>query len=339
MTSKRHFLRAAASASLAPVLRAAAPLSAALAPALSSAQSASGYPGKAVRIVVPYPAGGGTDTIARIISGKLNEAWGQPMVVENRAGAAGVIGNEAVAKAAPDGYTLLVGITTLVQAPHLGQKLPYDVFKDFTPISQLALSADLFVVPASSPVNSLKEFVEYARARQGKVNCGSYGQGTSSHVHCEMLSSQAKLGLVHVPFKGGAPLLTDLIGGQLDSGFVDVTSARAHVKSGKLKILAITGDRRFKALPNVATFTELGYKDFEPYGWFGALGPANLPADIVSKLGTEIAKIIHLPEVQTRIEEMGLQAVGSTPAEFTASIKRDYPIWGKVIKEANIRLD
>ena len=339
MKSKRTFLRAAAGASALPVLNALAPLAALTTPSAASAQSAAAYPSKAVRIVVPYPAGGGTDTIARIVAGKLNEAWGQPMVVENRAGAAGVIGNDAVAKAAPDGYTLLVGITTLVQAPHLGQKLPYDVFKDFTPISQLALSADLFVVPASSPVNSLKEFVELARARQGKVTCGSYGQGTSSHVHCEMLSSQAKLGLVHVPFKGGAPLLTDLIGGQLDSGFVDVTSARAHVKSGKLKILAITGERRFKALPNVPTFTELGYKDFEPYGWFGALAPAGVPADIAAKLGAEIAKIIHLPEVQSRLEDMGLQAVGSTPAEFAATIRRDHPVWGKVIRDANIRLD
>lgn len=339
MKSKRTFLRAAAGASALPVLNAFAPLAALGTPTAASAQPASAYPAKAVRIVVPYPAGGGTDTIARIVAGKLNEAWGQPMVVENRAGAAGVIGNDAVAKAAPDGYTLLVGITTLVQAPHLGQKLPYDVFKDFTPISALALSADLFVVPASSPVNSMKEFVEQARARQGKVTCGSYGQGTSSHVHCEMLSSQAKLGLVHVPFKGGAPLLTDLIGGQLDSGFVDVTSARAHVKSGKLKILAITGERRFKALPNVPTFTELGYKDFEPYGWFGALAPAGVPADIVAKLGTEIAKIIHLPEVQSRLEDMGLQAVGSTPAEFAATIRRDHPVWGKVIRDANIRID
>ena len=339
MKSKRTFLRAAASASASPFLGTLAPFAALTAPAAASAQGAAAYPTKAVRIVVPYPAGGGTDTIARIVAGKLNEAWGQPMVVENRAGAAGVIGNDAVAKAAPDGHTLLVGITTLVQAPHLGQKLPYDVFKDFTPISALALSADLFVVPASSPVNSLKEFVEQARARQGKVTCGSYGQGTSSHVHCEMLSSQAKLGLVHVPFKGGAPLLTDLIGGQLDSGFVDVSSARAHVKSGKLKILAITGERRFKALPNVQTFTEFGYRDFEPYGWFGALAPAGVPADIVAKLGTEIARIIHLPEVQSRLEDMGLQAVGSTPAEFAATIRRDHPVWGKVIRDANIRVD
>ena len=336
MKARRNFLQAAAGVSASPLLKVAAPVTALTAPALANAQA---YPSKAVRIVVPYPAGGGTDTIARILSGKLNEIWGQPMVVENRAGAAGIIGNDAVAKSPPDGYTILIGITTLVQAPHLGQKLPYDVFKDFVPLSALALSADLLVVPASSPVNSVKEFVEYARARQGKVTCGSYGQGTSSHVHCEMFSSQAKLGLVHVPFKGGAPLVTDLLGGQLDSGFVDLTSARAHIKSGKFKILAITGDRRFKALPNVPTLTELGYKDFEPYGWFGALAPAGTPADIVAKLGTEIARIIHLPEVQARLEDMGLQAVGSTPAEFAATIKRDYPVWGKVIREANIKLD
>ena len=337
MTHRRSLLRGAAAAAASPLARVAAPF-AALA-SVPGTSSGSAYPSKAVRVIVPYPAGGGTDTIGRILAGKLNEAWGQPMVVENRAGASGIIGNELVAKAPPDGHTLLVGITTLVQMPHLQSKLPYDVLRDFTPVSQLALSADLFVVPASSPVNSLKEFVELARKEPGKYNYGSYGTGTSSHVHGEMLSAQARLGLVHVPFKGGAPLLTDLLGGQLTSAFVDVTSARAHVRSGKMKVLAITGERRFKALPDVPTFTELGYRDFEPYGWFALLLPAGVPAEIVQKLGAETARIFRLPDVVQRLEEMGLQALGNTPAEFAAAIRRDLPIWGRVIKDANIKLD
>jgi len=313
-----------------------------LAPSLWHANAraqATGYPNRPVRIVVPYPAGGGTDNIARMLATRLNEAWGQPIVVENRVGASGIIGNDAIAKAPADGYTLLLGITTLIQMPFLQAKLPYDAFKDFAPVSQLALSADLFAVPTSSPFQSLKDFVDHARARKGTVNYGSYGNGTSSHVHGEMLSAQANLGLVHVPFKGGAPLMTDLLGGQLNSAFVDLSSARAHLKSGKMRVLAITGERRFKLLPEVPTFTELGYKEFEPYGWFAMLAPAGTPADIVARVSTEVGRIIRLPEITARIEDMGLQAVGNSPAEFQSMMRRDHAIWGKVIRDANIRLD
>ncbi len=298
-----------------------------------------GYPNKPIRFVIPYPAGGGTDIVGRLIGSKLTEAWGQNVVVENRVGASGIIGNDAIAKAAPDGYSVLIGITTLIQMPHLGVKLPYDQFKDFTPVTQLAYSADLFAVPATSPIGSVKEFVEMARANPGKHNYGSYGNGTSSHVHGEMFRSQAKIDLAHVPFKGGAPLMTDLIGGQISSAFVDVTSARAHLKTGKMKVLAITGARRYRALPDVPTFTELGYQDFEPYGWFAMLLPAGVPPEITARLSAEVTRILKLPDVVARIEDLGLQVGGNSPEEFAAAMKRDYAVWGKVIGDAKIKAE
>jgi tripartite-type tricarboxylate transporter receptor subunit TctC len=301
----------------------------------SGAQS---YPNKSVRIIVPYPAGGATDALGRMIGQKL-EAAGQTVVVENRVGASGIIGNEIVAKAPADGHTILIGITTLIQAPYLYQKLPYDAFQAFAPVSQIALSADLFIVPTIVPANSLKEFVQLVKSNPKKYNFGSYGNATSSHIHGEMLNKQAGLDLTHVAYKGAAPLVTDLLGGQLTSGFVDVGSVRQHLKSGKLKVLAVSGAQRFKIFPDIPTFTELGYEAFEPYGWFGVLVPAATPKDIVKKLSAEVARIVRLPEASARIEDLGLQIVGNTPEEFAASMKADAPVWAKVIKDANIRID
>ena len=188
------------------------------------------YPNKPLRFIVPYPAGGGTDIIARLVGTKLTEAWGQQVVVENRAGASGILGNDLAAKSAPDGYTVLIGITTLVQMPHLNPKLPYDVFKDFTPVAQLALSSNLFAVPANSPANSLKEFIALARADTQKFGSyGTFGAGTTSHLHGELFNLQTGLKLAQIPYKGGAPLATDLMGGQVPSGLIDLTSARAHL--------------------------------------------------------------------------------------------------------------
>ncbi len=298
-----------------------------------------GYPSKPIRFVVPYPAGGGTDIVGRLVGTRLAEAWGQNVVVENRVGASGMIGNELVARAAPDGHTVLIGITTLIQMPHLGVKVPYDAFRDLVPVTQLAYSADLFVVPAASPAGTLKEYVDLVRAQPGRHSYGSYGNGTSSHVHGEMLKAQARIDLAHVPFKGGAPLLTDLIGGQISSAFVDVTSARAHLAGGKMKVLAITGERRYRALPDVPTFTELGYADFEPYGWFAMLLPGGTPPEIVARLSSEVARILKLPDVAARIDDLGLQPGGNTPEQFAAAMKRDHEVWGRVIRAANIKAE
>ena len=298
------------------------------------------YPNKSIRFIVPYPAGGGTDIIARMLGAKLTEAWGQQVVVENRAGASGILGNDLVAKAAPDGYTVLIGITMLVQMPHLNPRLPYDVFKDFTPVAQLALSSNLFAVPASSSTYSLKEFIALAKAEPLKYGSyGSYGAGTTAHLHGELFNLQTGLKLTHVPYKGGAPLATDLMGAQVPAGFIDLTSARPHLASGRMKFLAISGARRYAALPEVQTFAEQGLKDFEPQGWFGMLLPGNAPREITAKLGTEIARILKLPEVQARINDIGLQTADTSPEQFAAAMKNDYAVWGRVVREAQIKVD
>ena len=297
------------------------------------------YPNKAIRFVVPYPAGGGTDIIARMIGAKLTETWGHQVVVENRAGASGILGNDLVAKAPPDGYTVLIGITTLVQMPHLNPKLPYDVFKDFTPVAQLALSSNLFAVPANSPANSLREFIALARAEPQRFSYGSFGTGTTSHLHGELFNLQTGLKMTHIPYKGGAPLATDLMGAQVPAGFIDLTSARAHIASGRMKFLAISGSRRYPALPEVPTFAEQGIKDFEPSGWFGMLLPANVAREVTAKLGAEVARILKLPDVQARINDIGLQGVDTSPELFAAAMKNDFAVWGRVVREAQIKVD
>ena len=297
------------------------------------------YPNKAIRFIVPYPAGGGTDIIARMIGAKLTEAWGQQVVVENRAGASGILGNDLVAKAPPDGYTVLIGITTLVQMPHLNPKLPYDVFKDFTPVAQLALSSNLFAVPANSPANSLREFIALARAEPQRFSYGSFGTGTTSHLHGELFNLQTGLKMTHVPYKGGAPLATDLMGAQVPAGFIDLTSARAHIASGRMKFLAISGSRRYPALPEVLTFAEQGIKDFEPSGWFGMLLPANVAREVTARLGAEVARILKLPDLQARINDIGLQSVDTSPELFAAAMRNDFAVWGRVVREARIKVD
>jgi tripartite-type tricarboxylate transporter receptor subunit TctC len=301
--------------------------------------NAQSYPSKPLRFVVPYPAGGGTDVIARMIGSKLSDAWGQPVVIENKAGASGILGNDAVVKATADGYTVLIGITTLVQMPHLNNKLPYDVFKDLTPIAQLALSSNLFAVPATSPANTLKEFIALAKAEPNRYNYGSFGAGTTSHLHGELFNMQAGLKLAHVPYKGGAPLATDVMGGQVTAGLLDLASARAHLSSGRMKFLAISGTKRFSGLPNVPTFAEAGLKDFEASGWFAMFLPASAPKEVVAKLSIEVGRIMKLPEVQAKLSDMGLQPVESSPDAFAAVMKSDYAVWGRIVRDAQIKLD
>jgi tripartite-type tricarboxylate transporter receptor subunit TctC len=306
------------------------------APAQGGAQA---YPTRSVKIVVPYAAGGSTDILARLLAQKMNESWGQTVLVDNRTGASGIIGTDAVAKAAPDGYTLLVGITSMVQFHSLYNKLPFDAYKDFAPVSQLALSSNLFLVPVATPANTMAEFVKLVKDNPKKYNIGSFGNATTSHINAEMLKAQAGIDLVHIPYRGGAPLLSDLMGGQIASGFVDVGVVRGHLKSGKFKVLAVTGAQRLKLLPDVPTMTELGYKSFEPYGFWGIYVPAGTPKDVVNKLSKEIQRIVRLPEVAARIEDLGLQAVGGTPEELNAVLKSDTAVWARVIKEANIKIE
>ncbi|UBM07875.1 Bug family tripartite tricarboxylate transporter substrate binding protein [Cupriavidus metallidurans] len=295
------------------------------------------YPSKPIRLVVPYPAGGGTDTVGRMIGQRLAEAWGQPVVVDNKPGASGMLGNDTVAKAAPDGYTVLLAITALIQSPSLYKRMPYDVNKDFTPVSLIAKSSDLFVVPNRVPASTLREFIALAKA--GKLSYGSYGNGTSSHLHGELLRQQTGVELTHIPYKGAAPLLNDLLGGQVDSAFVDVTSAYPYLTSGKFKILGITGTQRYKAIPNVPTFAEQGLPGFEPSGWFALFLPANAPKDVTSRMATEVARIVKLPEISQKLAGMGLQPVGSAPQELAAVVSGDMPKWAKIVQDAHIQLD
>jgi tripartite-type tricarboxylate transporter receptor subunit TctC len=254
-------------------------------------------------------------------------------------GAGGLIGNEVVAKAPGDGYTVLVGITQIIQAPSLYKKLNYDVFTELTPLSLLTYSYNLFLLPAASPANNLKEFVALVKANPGKYNFGSFGTATSAHLHGELLNSVAGLDLAHTPYKGAAPLLNDLLGNHVSSGFVDLATAQPHLASGKVKVLAISGPRRSRLLPDVATFGELGYPGFEPVGWSAAFIPASTPKPVVAKLAAEINRIMHLPDVLARLDSIGAEAVGNSPEEFAAVIRTDFPKWAKMIKDAKISLD
>lgn len=300
------------------------------------AQSAP-YPSQTIKFVVPYPAGGATDTLARTVAQKLQEAWGQPVVVENKAGASGTIGNNLVAKANPDGYTVLVGITALIQQPSLMDKLPYDPLKDFAPVTLIARSPSMFAVPLDSPAKSLKEFIAMAKANPGKYSYGTYGAGTSAHIQGSLLNMQAGLDLVHVPFNGAAPLVTNLVGGQLPSAFIDSASARPHLKS--IRPLAVTGTQRIPGMPDVPTFAELGYHSFDPYGWFGLFLPAATPAPIAQKMSDEVNRILRLPDVTAKVEALGLQVAGGKPEEVRKTMNGDAAIYAKIIKDANIKLN
>lgn len=297
------------------------------------------YPGRPLRLVVPYPAGGGADTIARLIGQQLAQAWKQPVVVDNKPGASGILGNDIVAKAAPDGYTLLLAITAMIQSPSLYRKMPYNVERDFLPVSLVARSSDLFVVPSRVPARTLAEFIALAKASPGKLSYGSYGNGTSSHLHGEQFKIQAGIDIVHIPYKGAAPLVSDILGGQVDAAFVDVTSANSYLAGGKFRVLGITGTQRHAALPAVPTFSEAGLRGFEPNGWFGIFLPAGTPRPIADRLAADIGRIVKQPEVSQRLAAMGLQPVASSPAELAAVVSNDTPKWAEIVRTARIQLD
>lgn len=311
---------------------------AALAACGTSAHAADNYPSKPIRLVVPYPAGGGTDTIARLMSTQLSQRWGQPVIVDNKPGASGMLGNDIVAKAPGDGYTVLLGITALVQIPSLYKKVPYKL-SDLTPVSQTAKSADLYMVPRSSGITSLQQYVAKAKAAPGTLNYGTYGNATSSHLHGEQLKMKAGIDMVHVPYQGSGPEMAAMLGGQLTSAFVDATAAYPHIKSDKINIIAVTGAQRHPALPNVPTMGESGYAGFEANGWFGYFLPASTPQAVVDKLGNELATIVKMPEINKRLLDMGLIPVGSTPQEFKPVLDKDAAHWKAIVDAAKISMD
>ena len=300
------------------------------------AAAADTYPSRRITLVIPYPAGGATDVLGRLLANKLTEAWKTTVVVENKSGGGGVVGNDFVAKAQPDGYTVLLAITQIIQAPSLVQKLPYEVFKDLAPVTQVALSTIVLVVPEQQPFKSVKELVDYAKANPGKPY-GTFGNATTSHLYGELLKKVANIDMTHVPYRGSAPLTNDLLNNTVTSAFQDLTTASAQIKAGKLRALAVGGEKRRTALPDVPTMAELGYPGFEIEGWLGVFVPAGTPKEIVTKLSEELARIIASPEGVAGIETLSLVPVGGTAETFEKVLRRDYDRWADVVKATGVK--
>jgi len=305
-----------------------------LIPSLGKAQT--GYPSQSIKFIVPYPAGGATDALARMVAQKMQENWQQSVVVENRPGAGGTIGSNQVAKGPADGYTVLFGIVALVQQITL-MKLPYDPLKDFAPISRVAISPSVLAAAPALPINTLPEFVSLVKSNPGKHSIGSYGPGTSAHLQGALLNLQSNLDLTHVPYQGGAQLVTALMGGQLSSAFLDAGSSKQHLS--KFKLMGVTGTERLSWLPNVPTLKEQGFHSYEPMGWFGLLLPAGTPKPVVDKFSVETQRILKLPDVREKIEAMGLIPGGETPDNFAKVMKSDADIYARIIREAKISLN
>lgn len=306
-------------------------------PAVAQAQA---YPTKPIRLIVTFAAGGGTDLAARAVAPKLAEALGQPVVVENRAGANGAVGAEATAKSPADGYTLMVGAAgTLAVAPHLNAKLPFDPFKDFAPVSLLATSAFVVSVNPSVKAQSIRELVALAKASPGSLTFGSSGTGGAPQLAGELFKSQAGVNLLHVPYKGLGPAITDLLGGQIQVVFADVGLVTAHLKAGRLRGLAITSATRSSMLPDLPTVSESGVPGYAAGTWYGVFAPAGTPGAIVARLSEEVRRALALPEVRAALVAQGVEAAGNSPEQYAAFLREEYAKWGRVIAEAGIRAE
>ncbi len=322
-------------------LRAAASLSAALAvSALHAAAAAEAYPAKPVRFVVAFPPGGGTDIIARSIAQKLAERLAQQVVVDNRPGAGGNIGTDIVAKSAPDGYTILMGSAgPLAINASLFAKMPFDPIKDLAPVTLAASTPNVLVVHPSFPAATVKDLIALAKAKPGEINFASSGHGTPAHLAGELFNSMAGVKLVHVPYKGAAPALADLLGGQVQIMFSTMPPALPHVKDGKLRALAVTSRKRSPATPELPTMDEAALPGFEAITWHGVVAPAGTPAAVIARLNREIVAILHLPEVVERLSGQGAEALGSTPEEFASYIKSESVKWAKVVRESGAKAE
>jgi tripartite-type tricarboxylate transporter receptor subunit TctC len=302
-----------------------------------STGSGQAYPGRPVRIVVPFAPGGPNDIIARLVARKLGEAQGQPFVVENRAGAGGNIGTDFVAKSTPDGYTLLsAGPGSLIINPLIG-KVPYDTQRDFAPITLMARAPNVLVAHPSLPARSVKELIALARARPGAINYGSGGNGSTPHLSAALFAAMTGVTLTHVPYKGTAPATADLIGGQVQIAFLGIPAVLPHLKSGKLRALAVTGLRRSPELPDVPTVDESGVPGYEVSPWYGLLAPAGVPRAIVARLAVATANIVRTPEIREKLALQGAEAEGSTPQEYAAAIRADTATWVRVVEETGLR--
>jgi tripartite-type tricarboxylate transporter receptor subunit TctC len=314
-------------------------IAAILAVTLFASATAAVYPERPLRFVIPFPPGGGADNLARIVSQPAGEKLGQQVVIDNRAGAGGNIAAEVVAKAAPDGYTLLQGNVAHAISATLYRKLPYDVLKDFTPVTQLASIPFVLAVNPALNANSVKEFIALAKARPGQLNYASSGNGGPSHMAMELFKSMAGIEIRHVPYKGAAPAATDLIAGQVQASFFTVSAALPYTTSGRLKALAIASSRRTPLAPDLPTVGEAGLPGFEATTWFGVMVPRGTPAPVVGKLHSVFVAALNAPGVRERISNQGFEIVGSSPAEFSSYVRNEVPKWAKVVKFSGASVD
>ena len=308
-----------------------------LAAGLAHAQSpAASYPNKPIRIVVPYPPGGFNDTLARTVGARLQTVWGQPVTVDNKPGGGTVIGTDAVAKSAADGYTLFIMPFAFAVNPSIFKKLPYDPEKDFSPITLAATTPNLLVVGPGLKVNSLAELLSAAKAKPGSISYASTGVGSSNHLSMEKFKQMAGVDITHIPYKGSGPAVTDLIGGQVGLMFDNVPNVIQHIKAGRLKPLAVTSAKRSPHAPDVPTMAEAGVPGYEVSVWFGIAAPGGTPAPIIDKLNAEIVKTLNLPEVRDKFFAQGVDVVGSSPAQFASHLKEQSALWAKVVKDAGV---
>ena len=303
----------------------------------AGAASAQTYPTKAVRLVVPFLAGGSTDIVGRTVAQKLSEMWGQQAFVDNRPGGGTTIGTEMVAKAAPDGYTLLVTPAPFTINPSLLTKLPYDALTDFAPITLINTTPLVMVVNPGVPAKNVKELIALAKAKPGKLNFGSSGTGGSNHLAGELFDAMAGVKMVHIPYKGNAGALTDIVGGHLDVVYNGITSAVALIRGNKLRALAVTSLQRSAALPDVPTLDESGLKGFEAVAWNGLTAPAKTPREIIMKINADVIKIVNSPELKERLKADGSDPVGNSPEQYAAFLRNEIAKWAKVIKFANVK--
>lgn len=304
---------------------------------LPLAAAAQGYPDKPVRLVMPFPAGGMGDIVARMLAADLAKLWGQPVVVDNRAGASGMIGNEHVARAAPDGYTLLLAISQVALAPSLYPKLAYDVEKDFVPLARVADAVSVFIT-SDPEIRSMKDYVALAAKSPDKYSYGTYGAGTTAHIFAEMFNRETGIRTVHIPYKGAAPMMTDLLAGHVSLSFSDLATPLPYVQSGKVRAYAVTGSRRAPLLPDVPTFSELGYKGFDVAGWYALFAPAKTPPEVVRRIRDGVDKVLKAPETQARLTQLGLLPSTDAPATFEQRLRDDMAYWKKAVADNQIRI-
>ncbi len=304
-----------------------------------SAAAQQAYPSKPIRFIVPYPPGGGSDVLARLVGQKLAERLGQPVVVDNRGGGNTIIGNDALAKSPPDGYTISLTNSSVTVLPHLYRTLPYDTLKDLAPVATVSVNPQLLVVHPSVAANNLQEFIALAKSKPGQLNYATSGAGGQTHLAAVLFEILAGVKMEHVHYKGTGPGLTDLLAGRVQLWFIGPHNALPHIKAGKLKPIAISGKSRSATLPQVPTFTEAGVPGFDVETWYAVLAPAGTPKDIVDKLSAEFGRIVAAPDVRAKLESQGMQPFISTAEQFTALVKSDLAMYGKVVKTANIKIE